>query len=367
MEIRTYNKAQLKELIESQTFAEMSVLPISSHRALSHIHNPRADADDTLMIIAWEDGVMVGYLGVLADKIYNTSGQGYKCGWLSCMWVNPDLRGKGIAKQLLAIAFKKWNDHILVTEFTPEAKGLYDRSAGFNDLRVSSGLRCYLRFNLHEVLPKKNEKYKSWLIVLKSIDAIANVPNAIRLAFFRPELSGLISFQQVKEISSEVNAYIISKQNRSLERRNADDLNWLLHYPWLIQSAPTAESVRYHFSSVVENFANHCVVIKKSNEIVGYLHFTIRDGHLKLPYCYFDPECLNDIVQYIYKLMCGYRLNMFTVFHSELVSHFEQMRVPFLYKRKIKRHYIISKVLDTNFVDKDLLFIQDGDADCVFT
>jgi len=367
VEIKTYNKAQLIELIGSRTFAEMPVIPISSHRALSHVSNPRADADDTLMIIAYDQNVMVGYLGVLADRIYNVKGEGYKCGWLSCMWVNPDLRGKGIAKQLLTTAFKAWSDHILVTEFTPEAKGLYDRSGGFNDLRVSSGLRCYLRFNLHEVLPKKNGKYKTYLPILKLVDSVANIPNGIRLSFFKPSIASLVSFRQVKEISATANAYIISKRNSSFERRSADDLSWILHYPWLIQSAPTAESIRYHFSSVADRFDNHCVEVIQSDRIVGYLHFTIRDGNLKLPYCYFDPECMEDIVQYIYKLMYDYRLNMLTIFHRELTSYFEQRNTPFIYKRKILRHYIISKALDVHFADKDSLFIQDGDADCVFT
>ena len=292
MEIRTYNKAQLKELIESQTFAQMPVIPISTHRAVSHVHNPRAESEDTLMIIAYEDNVMIGYLGVLADKIYNTKGEAYKCGWLSCMWVNPILRGKGIAKQLLATALKNWDDQILVTEFTSEARGLYDRSGNFNDLRVNIGLRCYLRFNLHQVLPKKNEKYKAFSSILQWGDKIGNIPNSIRLSLFQPKISNVFSWEQVTEIDSSINSFIISLQEHSCERRSSEEINWILQNPWLVQSPPTSESQRYHFSSVAEEFRNHCVKIKKGDKIVGYLHFTIRDGHLKLPYAYFEKECM---------------------------------------------------------------------------
>ena len=319
------------------------------------------------MIIAYEGDQMVGYLGVLPDMIFNDVGTALKCGWLSCMWVDPTLRGKGIAKQLLATAFRDWKDCILVTEFTPEAKGLYDRSGGFNDLCVNDGLRCYLRFNLHEVLPKKNEKYKSYISILKLGDSIANLPNSIRLSFYRSKLSGRLTFEPVVGIDESVNAYILSKQKNSFERRTAAELNWILKYPWLITSPPTSESQRYHFSSVSDRFLNLAFKIQENGQIRGYIHFTVRDSQLKVPYAYFDDECLPDIVEYIYQLMRDYQLNMLTVFHPAIVRHFEGHATPFIYKRQIKRHYIISKVLDAHFTDHNKLAIQDGDADCAFT
>jgi GNAT superfamily N-acetyltransferase len=319
------------------------------------------------MIIAYENGQMTGYLGVLADRIYTIKGEVLKCGWLSCMWVDPALRGKGIAKQLLATAFKTWNDHILVTEFTPEAKALYDRSRGFNELRVNDGLRCYLRFNLHEVLLKKNEKYKPFSSILKLTDAIANIPIDLKLSLLKPKMSSKVEFEPVTEIDQQLNDYIVSKQEGQFERRCAEDLNWALQYPWLIESPPTQESVRYHFSSVADRFSNVCYKLTDNGRIKGYLHYTIRDHHLKLPYCYYEAEYLPDIVQHIYQIMLDHRLNMLTVFHSSIIGFFGSNSTPFIYKRAIKRHYIISNVLDAHFADKASLKIQDGDADCVFT
>ena len=367
MEIKTYNSAQLNDLILSGQYDHMPVAPISTHRAISHIRNPRAEPDDILLIIAYENDEMVGYLGVLADRIYNPSGESFKCGWLSCMWVNPILRGKGIAKQLLATAFKLWKDHILVTEFTPEAQGLYGRSGGFNHLRTNQGLRCYLRFNLHEILPKKHEKYKRYTSLLRLADSIANVPVDLKLSYFPTPDHSSLKFEQVRRLYADVNDYIISKSENSFERRDATDLNWIIEYPWLIESAPSEESRRYHFSSVSDRFLNVFVKMMKASEIVGFLHLTIRDNHLKVPYAFFEKENTRDVIEYIYSLMLTQKLNMLTVFHPELVSYISGSYSPFIYKRPIKRHYMISKVLDAQFSNKDNLLIQDGDADCAFT
>jgi GNAT superfamily N-acetyltransferase len=367
MEIKTYNSAQLNELIQSDSFRRMPVVPISTHRAISHIHNPRADKEDVLLIMAVDDGEMTGYLGILPDRIYNAKDESFKCGWLSCMWVNPSLRGKGIAKQLLATAFSSWQDRILVTEFTPEAKGLYDRSGGFNDLRANDGLRCYLRFNLHEVLPKKDERFKPYLPILKLVDSIVNVPIDLRLSLLQTQKSFALRFDPVREIDEEMGHYILRHQKNQFERRNADELNWIIKYPWLKESKSTDESTRYHFSSVSNRFCNLCFKLTINGEIQGYLHLTIRDNHLRIPYAYFDSRYLNEVVQYLYKIMRDYKLNMLTVFHKEIVAYMLSGATPFIYKRGIKRQYIISKVLDSHFAEKDELAIQDGDADCAFT
>jgi GNAT superfamily N-acetyltransferase len=365
MEIRTYNSAQLRDLIYSQEYKLMPVIPISTHRAISHSHNPRAEPADTLMIIAWENEKMAGYLGILADRIYNSEGNEYKCGWLSCMWVDPHVRGKGVAKQLIATAFENWNDHILVTEFTPEAKGLYDRTGHFTGLKINKGLRCFLRFNLHDILPKRNPKYKPYTGVLKLADRVANLFVDLKLSFTK--IKAGFSFEQVPEIDDALAQFIISKQNNEFEKRGKDDLNWIIKYPWLIESPSTDESVRYHFSSVSHRFQNLCFKLADNGSIKACLHYTIRDHHLKIPYAYFDKGYLNDIVQHIYKVMLENEADMLTVFHTDMVNYFSSHPTPFIYKRPIKSHYIISKALDAHFPDKGSVTIQDGDADCAFT
>lgn len=366
MDIRTYNKEQLGKLIHSEYFKNMPVVPISTHRAISHINNPRASVDDVLMIIAFENDVMIGYLGVLPDFVYDNESKPHKCGWLSCMWVNPTLRGKGIAKQLLANAFKTWDDKIFVTEFTPEAKGLYDRSGNFTHLQIREGLRCYRRFNLHEVLPKKNEQYKPFSKLLQTADAIANIPIDILHSVKSNKINSL-HFELVTEINEELGKYIQAQQNSSFEKRGRDELNWILQYPWLTESNATEESSKYHFSSVADRFQNVCFKIIWENSIKGYIHFTIRDNHLKIPYAFFETELTHKILNFTYGIMAAHKLNMLTVFHPPIVSYLKKHSTPFIYKRPVKRHYIITRKLSEYFAQNNIPSILDGDADCAFT
>ena len=367
MQIKTYDALELFELLKSEDFSKMQIVPISTHRADSHILNPRQQKGDVLMIIAYEGADMVGYLGVFADDIYNTKRDKFHCGWLSCMWVNPALRGQGIAKRLLQTAFEKWNNHILVTEFTPEAKALYDRSANFTHLRTNEGLRCYMRSCLHEVLPMKNEKLKPFVKLLKAIDTVANMPVEWLQTFRFKKLETTLLFELISEVDEALNDFILTKQTTSFECRAALEFDWIKRNPWLIVSAPTAESAKYHFSSVANSFENRTLKILDGKTIKGYLHITIRDGHIKVPYAYYDADIVDDISRYLYQTAYIERATLLTVFNQRIVTSLKQLPLPFIYKRPMKRNYIITKALDEHFDDKELLDIQDGDADAVFT
>lgn len=367
MEIKTLTPAQLKAFIATDEFKTMPVVPISTHRALSHIANPRVAADDVIMILAYEENNMVGYLGVLADEIHNGASS-FKCGWLSCMWVDPALRGKGIAKQLLATAFASWNNHILVTEFTPEAKALYDRSKNFDDLKSNTGLRCFLRFNTHQVLPNKKPWLKNIAPLLQVADATANVLNSIRLSVLKPATTSDIRWQPVTEIDNTLAAFIDTHQQNSFEKRGAAELNWILKNPWLKVSAPTSESNRYHFSSVAAQFKNLCFAgYNSSNQLTAFIFFSLRNGHLKIPYAFFAPADTAAITAKIYEVMLAEKAAMLTVFNQHITACLSNNPTPFLYKRPVYRHYIITKALSAHFTNKAPLTIHDGDADCAFT
>jgi GNAT superfamily N-acetyltransferase len=99
--------------------------------------NPRAEPDDTLLILAWLEGELVGYLGVLPDLYFVADKPPEKCGWLSCLWVSDQHRGKSIAKLLVTKGVQAIGGRVLLTEFTPQAKQLYDKLGFFTDLQTT--------------------------------------------------------------------------------------------------------------------------------------------------------------------------------------------------------------------------------------
>jgi GNAT superfamily N-acetyltransferase len=370
MEIREIRQHQLQAYVDSTEYKRSKYVAISKHRALSHIRNHRVKPDDLVLVLIYEAEEMVAYLGVFADDLHFSTGVEH-VGWLSCMWVNPIMRGKGIAKKLIQAVFEAWDYKILVTEFTPAAHGLYNRTEQFLDLTKPEGLRGYLRLNLAYLLPKKDEKWNKWKPFLSCIDALFNLPNSLRLKGRKSNIleSKGISFEYLSEIDEEAWSFIEANKSKELINRSREDLTWLVKNQWLLSSGLKDHNAkRYHFSATDASFTFLNVkVYDKELKMLGFLLISIRGKNMKIPYAYFLDGAEEQVLEVVYEHLVSLKLDMLTVFHPALVKAIKKGETPFFKKRDFKRHYIIGKVMGDQLAATPDFIIQDGDADAAFT
>ncbi len=365
LSIRTLNRVQLLAFVQDSAFDILPFIPISRHRALSHIANPRAEENDVLLLLAYENEALVGYLGVLPDRMYQGN-QSEKCGWLSCLWVSEEHRGKRIAQQLLEKCFDVWDKRILVTEFTGPAKALYDRSGIFRSLANPVGIRLYLRADLATLLPPKKEIFQKNKALLESVDHGINAVTDLRLP--NADLSKeSFTLEYPAEVEDEASEFIASKQQNELFKRGKEELNWILQNPWIL-STPEKDALnsRYHFSSVDKLFQFHVVKVRGTgSELIAFLVFAQRNNSLKLPYCYHNGD-LETVWKAIRHELLRLRISTFTTFQPELVQYIHTHDKLAFFHKKVIRNYIVSTRFNA-FIGDTSISIQDGDADCSFT
>jgi GNAT superfamily N-acetyltransferase len=365
LSIRTLNRVQLLAFVQDAAFGKLPFIPISRHRALSHIANPRVEENDVLLLTAYENEALVGYLGVLPDRMFRGD-QSEKCGWLSCLWVSEEHRGKRIAQQLLEKCFDVWNRRILVTEFTGPAKALYDRSGIFHSLADPIGIRLYLRADLATLLPPKKDVFRKNQALLQSLDHGINTITDLRLP--KPDLnSEAFTLEYPIEIDDETAIFIESRQHNQLFKRGKEELNWILNNPWIL-SAPEKDPLnsRYHFSSVEKQFNFSLVKVRGTqNELIAFLLFAQRNESLKLPYCYHNGN-MNAVWKAIRHELLRLHISTFTTFQPDLVDYIHTHDKLAFFHKKVTRNYIISTRFDA-FIGAAPIAIQDGDADCSFT
>ena len=366
IQITGLNKQALKEFITSGIMETMPFWPITPHRALSQIENPRVSDEDFLLFLAYEGEEMVGYLGVLPDWIYLKNKNRRKCGWLSCMWINPLFRGKGISYKLVNSALENWNNNILVTEFTIPAKGLYDKIGVFDDLAIIRGIRLYRRFDLAKILPPKKKLYQRLKPIWKFFDVIGNIFCDIRFLFSTPKLAKL-KMEYQNPLDQQVADLIAKKNIHELFKRTKIDQDWIMNHPWIL-SKPINKAAfsKYYFSSVAKDFSFHGVRISDTNgRLIGFLMFSKRDYSLKIPYAFFDSCHTKEMADVVNFHLNKWRINTLTIFNKNLVEYYKNRRSGFLLKRDMRRHYIVNKQLVDYLPDN--FEIQDGDGDAAFT
>lgn len=366
MNIECIKVGDLEAWTRSAAFRQLTVLPISRRRARSHACNPRAREEDVALVLAYLEQKLVGYLGMLPDAMIH-DGQAKRFAWMSCIWVDPNTRGKGVAKALLRRGYEEWDQHLLATEFTAPAKSLYDKLGWFAPLTEKEGLRLYLRFNLAQLLPAKKPKLSVILPLLQLSDGFLNVLNAVRLAFVKQQVPETMQIQTAKQLSENDFQFIEKKQEEEFSRRGRAELNWILENPWLGSEAEDQEDAKgYHFSVYSPQFQFVVLRLQLHQETIAVLILSLRDQALKVPYAWFDAQQASMVTLALSNYMLSQDLSILTLYQADLVAAFQKKSAPFFHKRTFKRPYLVTHRLQEQGLPVSI-HLQDGDGDCAFT
>lgn len=355
------NKERLLEFINSSEYSQMPVLPISYHRAISHINNPRATNNDVLLILAFENNQLLGYLGILPDDIYTSKGEIFHVGWLSCIWVSQLARGKGIAKKMVLAAYESYKNNILITNFTKEAGSLYHKLNIFDNLHKLEGIRFYRKMCLSGILPKRFPKTASLKWILKIIDLSFNL---VWKTFLKETNN---DFDFITEIPSDslISSSLINNCQLGFKRQEKE-FRWILSYPWIKQVERYSEdSKKYHFSSEEKKFTTESIKVRYKNQTICYFLYVLRDGHLRIPYIIYNSEHSHLIALAIKRFAQEKNAEYVSLFlKPDLSSH---IRIKSIFKKNITRHFLITKDLKEKISDIHTFTIFDGDGDAAFT
>jgi GNAT superfamily N-acetyltransferase len=356
--LERYNKESLDKLINSHRFDSFSFKPISHHRAVSHIHNPRAADDDTLLILAIDGDKLAGYIGILPDFIFYRN-QKTKIGWLSTLFVHPDFRGKRIAQQLLAEACSQYEDKILITEFTPEAESMYVKSNRFEYVKPLKGYTYHYRANLSKILPQKKTFWEKYTSLLKGLDSTINLFTTPVLRLFTSKKK----YKVTNKPDAESLDFIAKNQLNNSFHRNTDEISWIVNYPWVLNSH--LNDYKYLFSSFAKEFKYVFIKMYDEKDILSSLMMlTVRDQQAKLQYKFGDYDnkvCAEILHQFIIKN----KINSLICYDETI--NFRLKKEPALYKKTRIRKYQMTKNLKVALGNDFRFEVFGGDGDCVFT
>jgi len=365
MQITEITVAQLPEFVNSKLWQQLCTKPITGLRAISQFHNPRANPNDIALIFASEDDQLIGLVGLLPESINGQAGK--KASSNTCWWVQPE-KGKHLAIPLFLKAFTLCGQSMFMTDCTPHTTGILGKTNWFDFPPINHGIRGFLKFNLHELIPAKLPSTQKLKPLLKLADHIFNfliLPYRIIIQYVI--IRDRMQIECLDSLDQELHTFIELHSQNEFTRRTGKDLEWILKFPWIIGSNTdqTKTWVEYPFSHIVGRFEQYFVKITSSNQPIGLLLISVRDGHMKVPYAYFDEKDASQLLKVIYQQALLKKAATLTVFNPVLVSMMDSVVHPFIFKRKIKRLVAISKNLFDDYRKYPL--IQDGDGDIVFT
>ena len=251
-----YTIRDLAQALENDSLWQGAIYPISRHRALSQINNPRADEDDVALIVGFDNDKIIGFIGIVPGRIH-LDDQPYRLGWLSSWWVDRKA-GRNIGALLLLKAISRYDNQVAISAFTESAKNAYDATRRFVQLKNLRGATFHIRLELSRILPQRFPRATALGPLLRLADRFINLSSTFTLRLWQ-HLHGRIAstVAEIDSIDPATEAFIESHQRRELCRRGKAELDWIVRYPWILEAPPDMErdyDKFYEFSATARQF-----------------------------------------------------------------------------------------------------------------
>ncbi len=366
--IKKIVRRNVPEILSNQDFWETPFLIITKHRLIAHYYNPTIQDNDIVLLLAYLNNELVGYMGLYCDEIWLNSKM-QKIGWLSTWWVNPKTKGKGVGRELLNHMHKETKGKIGISQFTSSAKRVYDKSQFFVILKENIGIKAVLRSNLQFVLPAISQNFKPFKKYLQILDLTVNLFVNIKLFIqskFLVKKIRHIKLDYVNDIDNEVLEIINKFNSNDLSKKDKLFFEWMKKYPW-VQTAPLfqfTEKNRYEFSSYDIQFDFYFIKLKLDHKCIGFIVLQKRNYVCKVLFAYYDNKKHAKLISDVIKMHAiKQNTREIIVYDPYICKHFKKSSL-FLYKRNKIKQSIISK--DFNVKNFDHVKMNYGDGDCSF-
>ena len=367
MQIEKFTLNHLKSIINDNDYWNRSEVPMTRHRMLSYIHNPRAHYDDIVLFTAFEENKLVGYLNILPDNI-KLKDNSYKIGWISSWWVSEHFRSSGVGAFLFYGALKHYNQSLAGVRYNENAGNIIKASRRFTDLNDIKKTIFILK-----IQPGRLERsilYNILITLTKPVAVCINsglniLYNRKRKIYERLNTYDGIKIEYVNWIDDEIDKFINTHQKNNLIKRSAAEFNWILRYPWIL-SAPGKYNMRhnYQFADISPRFFYIAVKLFKKDNLIGFLLLKFRDDYLDIPYIYYNPEYQNEIVYAIFQQAYLLSVQYISIYDDKLIKSIINKRNLYLYSRNTTYKSAITNKYTTYNLSKYSL--QGGDGDLVF-
>jgi GNAT superfamily N-acetyltransferase len=367
MEIKPFTVADLQAALSSEAFWFAETLPITKHRALSFIHNPRADENDIVLWIAYQDKHVAGYIGILPDRIFVHRAV-FRLGWLTSWWVDPHFATQGVGAVLLYKALNAYQQQVGVSGGSTDARKVLEASQKFVALNALRGLEVRLRFHIAGAVLRKSPAMRPFRLGFRIADVLMDEVVDLRSLFWkrRNALIQRLSFEYISAIDAETARFIQSRHQQDLTRKGKAEFDWLMGFPWIL-SAPSkdAASRRYFFSSLSERFLFLGVKVFQKNEgMIGFFILSVRQDRMQVVYSYFDNRNASSITAAAVYHALAMDVHTLSLYDERLIKSVSDLHGPYWSTRAVSRGFFLSRA----FADMPLgdYRLHGGDGDFAF-
>jgi hypothetical protein len=364
MKIKCYTAQQLKTELTKNELWNLKYCPITRHRAISIIMNPRTLPSDPVLIVGYLNGEVSGYMAIVPDELY-AGDKTVRLGWMGSWWSDPDRSNSMMAVKLLMKVYELYNGYVAGFSAADRAEQLFRNSNRFKDFRFAVGYQYLLRFNLGYWIPRKYPGLRHAGSIIRFTDGLLNLVQNARLRLWRSShrIDQGLSIEYLTQIyDTDTIEFIKQHSHSQLTRRNHEDINAMLKYPTSLATVLVDKNKsKYFFSNRSERFLYLLYrILDSSQKITAVVLICVDGDHLSIPFVFNRENTGKIVLTTILHHIIDMDIDMLTTFNAGLIEQMKMLKIPYVYKKKRDRNSLISKKIDHKpYIDP---YMQDGDG-----
>ncbi|HDP74584.1 MAG TPA: hypothetical protein ENN49_01690 [Bacteroidales bacterium] len=151
----------------------------------------------------------------------------------------------------------------------------------------------------------------------------------------------------------------------TLTKRSAEEINWIIRYPWLINGLlPDRAAQKFFFASVIPAFAYYLIKVFKNDELIGVLLMQHSNTRFTVPYYWFENGTEDVMAKVILLHASKARASFINIYNQKIVNSMLKLRPYYFYSKKRIRKYLVADSM-VDIVGNNLE-LMDGNGDCAF-
>ena len=355
MRFKHIHIAELDAFLASDLYLQSDYCPISRHRAISQRNNPQADREDVALVLAIKEEQIIGYIGLLPDRIGEE-----KVYWNSCWWASEEHRT--VALPLLLEFLKVADKRILLTDMPPHTEQIIRKLKIAKIIDLPAGMVGYIGVKLANWLPERIPFMNYFKSLLLFMDCMFNTLLKVYYKLRIPKSKAAAI--PINDYTYRDVGFISLHSSEELICRSPEDLMWIINNPWVLENdVAQYQYENYYFTAVAKKARFEFLRLQKNNKLIAILYVRVINDQLMTPYIYCDDKDMYEVARFLIHRMLEENCTNILVYNQALKKALlKQGR--FLFKKEVARNFAWHPSLD--HLMNGVFKLQDGDGDVAF-
>lgn len=309
LEIISLTKLLLKDAIAKNKFwGDTYEAPFSINKAKWMLENSRADDDDTLAVLGYENYEIIAFVSLMPDLIKLEEGVEKKISWSQRWWVSDKYKETVLSTYVKNISMNACNNQVIIKFLGDNTKAYYEKQP-FE--KFSKRKRYIILFSLdYDILVLRKNSLKKIAPILKFTDSLSRRFVTLINKRTSNKISKGITYQNILSIDDATWNFIEKKCIDDIVPKSKAYINWQIdnNQYYNLKTSEEKAVQKCLLGSISTNILNASYILKKDDEIIGFISGFISSNKLMIKYFvtskdYYD-DCLNILIKSLITFKC---------------------------------------------------------------